>query len=183
VWAIANGPDCLNCVLAKIDPETLAITDTFRVPSGAFAVRAGLGGVWVTYFYAGVVLRVNPTDGAIDATIPVGAKPAFLDIGGGSIWVMASDDGALCRIDPEGNRLLSRTVLDPGGGYGDLTVGDGFVWWRGVDALVTQVDQRTGKVVRRIGVGGVGDGSAAAGSGSLWISAHDIARLYRVDVP
>ncbi len=182
VWAIANGAGCSNCVLVRIDPGTVSITDRFRVPSGASAVRAGLGGVWITYFGDDHVLHVNPTNGAIEAVIPVGAKPAFLDIGGGSIWVMASYDGALCRIDPQSNRVLSRTVLDPGGGYGDLTVGDGFVWWRGVEALVTQVDQRDGTVVRRIGVGGVGDGSAAAGSGTLWISAHDVARLYRVDV-
>lgn len=180
VWAIANGNGCSNCILARIDPETVTITDRFPVPPGASAVRAGLGGVWITYFDDLHVLRVNPTDGAIEATIPVGAKPAFLDIGGGSVWVMASVDGALCRIDPQSNRVLSRTVLDPGGGYGDLTVGNGFVWWRGVEALVTQVDQRNGKVVRRIGLGGVGDGSAAAGSGQLWISAHDVARLFRV---
>jgi streptogramin lyase len=182
VWAIANGTDCSNCVLARIDPATVTITDRFPLPPGASAVRAGLGGVWITYFGDVHVLRVNPTDGAIEATIPVGAKPAFLDIGGGSVWVMASADGALCRIDPTSNRVLSRTVLDPGGAYGDLTVGNGFVWWRGADALVTQVDQRSGEVVRRIGLAGPGDGSAAAGSGQLWISAHEVARLYRVPV-
>jgi streptogramin lyase len=182
VWAIANGANCSNCVLTRIDPDAVTITDRFPVPPGAFAVRAGLGGVWISYFDDAQVLRVNPNNGAIEAVIPVGARPAFLDIGGGSVWVMASTDGALCRIDSRSNRVRSRTVLDPGGGYGDLTVADGFVWWRGVDALVTQVDQRSGKVVRRIGLGGVGDGSAAAGSGQLWISAHDVARLYRVPV-
>jgi hypothetical protein len=181
VWAIANGTSCSNCVLARIDPETLTITDRFPVPPGASAVRAGLGGVWITYYQDINVLRVNPTNGAIDATIPIGPSPAFLDIGGGAVWVMASADGALCQIDPGSNSLVACTVLDPGGGYGDLTVGNGYVWWRGTQALVDQVDPRSGQVVRRIGLGlGQGDGSAAAGSGQLWISAHDVAKLYRV---
>jgi hypothetical protein len=183
VWAIANGTSCSNCVLVRIDPDTVTITDRFRLPPGASAVRAGLGAVWITYFKDINVLRVNPADGAIEATIPIGPNPAFLDIGGGSVWVMASADGALCQIDPDSNSVIACTVLDPGGGYGDLTVGNGYVWWRGVEALVTQVDQRNGKVVRRIGLGlGRGDGSAAAGSGQLWISAHDVAKLYRAPV-
>ena len=183
VWAIADGGSCSNCRVVRIDPQEVRVTARFPVPPGASAVRAGLGGVWVTYFGGDEVLRIDPADGSIAARIRVGDKPAFLDIGGGSVWVMGSADGALCRIDPTTDSVLSRAVLDPGGGYGDLTVGDGFVWWRGDQALVTQVDQRTGAVVARIGAGGVGDGSAAAGSGQLWISAHDIAALYRVGVP
>jgi hypothetical protein len=61
---------------------------------------------------------------------------------------------------------------------GDLTVGDGYVWW-GSTALVVQVDPRDGHVIRRIGLRR-GDVSAAAGSGQLWISAHDEAKIYRV---
>jgi hypothetical protein len=38
-----------------------------------------------------------------------------------------------------------------------------------------------GRVVRRIGAG-EGSGSAGAGAGQLWISAHDVEKLYRVPV-
>ena len=180
VWAIANGSGCSNCVLVRIDPDTVTVTDRFPVPPGASAVRAGLGGVWITYFEDINVLRVDPTNGAIQATIPVGPHPAFLDVGSGSIWVMASDDGALCQIDPHTNHVTVCTVVEPGGGYGDLTVGNGYVWW-GSTALVVQVDPRDGHPVRRIGLNR-GDVSAAAGSGQLWISAHEEAKLYRVPV-
>ena len=173
IWAIANGSGCENCVLVRIDPDTVTVTDRFPVPPGASAVRAGLGGVWITYGDIGV-LRVDPTNGAIQATIPIGANPTFLDIGKRSVWVMESGDGALCQIDPHTNHVTACTVVEPGGGYGDLTVGNGYVWWRST-ALVVQVDPRDGHVVRRIGLSR-GDGSAAAGSGQLWISAHDEAR-------
>jgi streptogramin lyase len=116
VWAIANGSGCSNCVLVRIDPDTVTVTDRFPVPPGAFAVRAGLGGVWITYFEDSNVRRVDPTNGAIQATIPVGPHPAFLDVGSGSTWVMASDDGALCQIDPHTNHVTACTVVEPGGG-------------------------------------------------------------------
>jgi DNA-binding beta-propeller fold protein YncE len=180
VWAITNGKGCETCVLVRIDPDKMTVTGRFSVPPGASAVRAGLGGVWITYFGDVNVLRVDPTSGAVEATIPVGPAPAFLDIGSDSVWVMASDDGALCRINPSTNTLTSCTEVEPGGGYGDLTVGDGYVWWGGV-AVVVQVDQRDGHVVRRIGLSR-GDVSVSAGSGHVWISAHEEAELYHAPV-
>jgi streptogramin lyase len=111
----------------------------------------------------------------------VASAPRFFDLGAGAVWVMAQSAEALCSIDPAGNRLVGCTVIDHGGVEGgDLTIGDGFVWFRGTEALVAQVDP-SGQVVRRIGIG-EGSGSASAGSGQLWISAHDVAKLYRVPV-
>jgi virginiamycin B lyase len=182
VWAVTDGSDCAACVVARIDPRTVRITDRFPVPTGATAVRAGLGGVWITYFDDDSVLRLDPQTGQTVATIPVADGPRFFDVGAGSVWVMAQTAGALCQIDPRSNHVVGCTLLDPTGVRGgDLTVGDGFVWWRGTQALVAQVDPGSGEVVRRIGPG-QGSGDASAGSGHLWISAHDVANLYRVPV-
>ena len=149
---------------------------------GASAVRAGLGGIWVTNSQTDSVVRLDPSTGKIVATIPVASGPRFFDVGAGAVWVMAQSAGALCRIDPADNRLVGCTVIDPAGvDGGDLTVGNGFVWFRGTEALVAQVDPKSGRVVRRIGPG-EGSGSAGAGSGQLWISAHDVSKLYRVPV-
>ena len=182
VWAIIDGSDCSLCAVARIDPKTLKVTARYPVPGGAAAVRAGLGGVWITNSQTNSVVRLDPTTGKIVATIPVASGPRFFDVGAGAVWVMAQSAGALCRIDPAGNHLVGCTVIDPAGVQGgDLTVGNGFVWFRGTEALVAQVDPKSGRVVRRIG-SGEGSGSAAAGSGQLWISAHDVAKLYRVPV-
>jgi virginiamycin B lyase len=182
VWAIIDGSDCRLCAVARVDPKTLKVTNRYPVPGGASAVRAGLGGVWITNYQTDSVVRLDPSTGTVVATIPVASGPRFFDVGAGAVWVMAQSAGALCRIDPAGNRLVGCTVIDPDGVEGgDLTVGDGFVWFRGTDALVAQVDPKSGRVVRRIGPG-EGSGSAAAGSGQLWISAHDVSKLYRVPV-
>jgi virginiamycin B lyase len=182
VWAIIDGSDCRLCAVARIDPKTLEVTDRYPVPGGASAVRAGLGGVWITKYQTDSVVRLDPSTGKIVATIPVASGPRFFDVGAGAVWVMAQSAGAVCRIDPAGNRLVGCTVIDPAGVEGgDLTVGNGFVWFRGTEAVVAQVDPKSGRIVRRIGPG-EGSGSAAAGSGQLWISAHDVSKLYRVPV-
>jgi streptogramin lyase len=182
VWAIIDGSDCRHCAVARIDAETLQVTNRYPVPGDATAVRAGLGGVWITYAQSDSVVRLDPSTGKTVATIPVASGPRFFDVGAGAVWVMAQSAGTLCRIDPAGNRLTGCTVIDKEDVEGgDLTVGNGFVWFRGTDALVAQVDPKSGRVVRRIG-NGEGSGSAGAGSGQLWISAHDVAKLYRVPV-
>jgi virginiamycin B lyase len=182
VWAIVDGSDCRHCAVARIDAETLQVTNRYPVPGDATAVRAGLGGVWITYAQSDSVVRLDPSTGKTVATIPVASGPRFFDVGAGAVWVMAQSAGTLCRIDPAGNRLTGCTVIDKEDVEGgDLTVGNGFVWFRGTDALVAQVDPKSGRVVRRIG-NGEGSGSAGAGSGQLWISAHDVAKLYRVPV-
>jgi hypothetical protein len=51
-------------------------------------------------------------------------------------------------------------------------------WWpTSVSPLSSWAVNTSGRVVRRIGAG---EGSAGAGSGQLWISAHDVAKLHRV---
>jgi hypothetical protein len=92
--------------------------------------------VWITYYQTDSVVRLDPSTGKIVATIPVASGPRFFDVGAGAVWVMAQSAGVLCRIDPAGNRLVGCTVIDPAGVQGgDLTVGDGFVWFRGTEAL------------------------------------------------
>jgi streptogramin lyase len=182
VWAISDGGQCSACQIVEIDPRTMKIVQRFTVPSDASAVRAGLGGVWVTYYGSDQVLRLDPTNGTVVATIHVALGPRFFDVGDGAVWVMAQIDGAACHIDPNMNRLVACIQIDSAGVEGgDLTIGDGWVWFRGSDELVAQLDPHSGKVVARIGPG-QGSGSASVGSGELWISAHDVASVYRIPV-
>jgi len=115
VWVLVDGSGCRRCVVARIDPTTLKLTDRYRVPGGASAVRAGLGGVWVTNSQTDSVVRLDASTGTIVARIPVASGPRFFDVGAGAVWVMAQGAGALCRSDPADNRLVGCAVIDPGG--------------------------------------------------------------------
>jgi streptogramin lyase len=59
VWALIDGSGCDACAVARIDPGTLEVTNRYPVPPGASAVRAGLGGVWITYFGDNSVVRLD----------------------------------------------------------------------------------------------------------------------------
>lgn len=172
IWAIADGEDCSGCRLARIDPTTVTIAETYPVPEGGTAVRAGLGGIWITYSDEDRVLHVDPDTGAVVAEIGVGLGPRFLDVGEGGVWVMNQRDGSVSHIDPTSNRVVATTPVDADAIFGgDIFVGEGFVWLRGSAAMVAQIDPATDRVVARIG-SAKASGGAHAGEGQLWIVDH-----------
>jgi virginiamycin B lyase len=180
VWIVADGETCSGCTLVRIDPDRNRIAARYDTPKHGTAVRAGLGGIWISYPDTDEVLRIDPASGTVVARIDVGAEPRFLDVGLGGVWVMNQVDGSVSHIDPKTNQVVETIQVDEGGiGGGDLTIGEGSVWVRASLELVAVIDPEKGRVVRRIGPA-LGSGSASAGDGQLWISAHDEQALYRI---
>jgi DNA-binding beta-propeller fold protein YncE len=172
IWAIADGDDCSGCVLARIDPDTVEITDTYDIREGGTAVRAGLGGVWITYASEDLVVRVDADTGESVTEIEVGDGPRFLDVGEGGVWIMDQLGGTVSRIDPASDEVVATIQVDPTAIFGgDLMVGAGFVWLRATAEMVAKIDPATDRVVARIGAPQA-SGSAHAGEGQLWISTH-----------
>jgi len=180
VWIVADGETCLGCILVRIDPDRDRVDAKYDIPKHGTAVRAGLGGIWISYPDTDEVLRVDPATGRVVARIGVGDEPRFLDVGLGGVWVMNQFDGSVSHIDPKTNRVVDTIEIDDSGiSGGDLTIGEGSVWVRASLELVAVIDPEKGRVVRRIGPS-LGSGSASAGDGQLWISAHDQQALYRI---
>jgi streptogramin lyase len=172
IWAIADGNDCSGCVLVRIDPETVEITDTYDVPEGGTAVRAGLGGIWITYASEDRVVRVDPETGEVVSEIEVGTGPRFLDVGAGGVWVMNQLDGSVSHVDPTSDEVVATIPVDGAAIFGgDLNIGAGFVWLRAGAELVAQIDPATDRVVARIGPAQA-SGGAHASYGQLWICDH-----------
>jgi len=166
--------------IARIDPATNTVTGTFDAPPSASALRAGEGSLWVTSDATETLSRVDPSSGAIVATIQVGAGARFLAIGEGSVWVMNSTDSTVSRVDPATNSVVASIVVS--GGLisgGDMAVGGGYAWARVSDALVARIDPSTNAVVARYGLPS-GSGSVAADDNAVWISAHDVKKVWRV---
>ncbi|HET7236130.1 MAG TPA: hypothetical protein VFK59_06825 [Actinomycetota bacterium] len=172
IWAIADGDGCAGCVLVRIDPGIVEIAETYEVPEGATAVRAGLGGIWITYYSEDRVLRVDPETGEVVAAIDVGSGPRFLDVGEGGVWVMDQVDGSVSHVDPTTDSVVATIPVDPEEIFGgDVSVGEGFVWLRGSAELVAQIDPVTDRVVARIGQPQA-SGGVDANEGQLWIAGH-----------
>ena len=47
VWLVTDGPGCIQCRVARVNPGTMKVTGSVKVKSGAATVRTGEGAVWV----------------------------------------------------------------------------------------------------------------------------------------
>jgi len=177
VWLLQRtGP----MTLVGIDPASNSVASSIPAPTGSAAVRSGFGSLWVTDPAQGSVHRISPTSGEVLASIKVGRGPRFLAVGEGAVWTLDAWSGTVTRVDPGSDSAVAtiRVSEIPVEG-GDIAVGGGAVWARVSDSLVARIDPATNSVTERIGRP-AGSGSVAADTAAVWISAHDIDRIYRV---
>ena len=109
--------------LYRIDPATNAVAASYplTIPGhgGPDAIASGLGSLWVATTewtdddttVAGSVLRVDPTNGAVAAIIPVGRNAISIAVGSSAVWVANVDDGTISRIDPATNAVVATIPL------------------------------------------------------------------------
>jgi YVTN family beta-propeller protein len=182
VWALTDRKG----VLSRIDPETNKVVATIPVKPHSYAAMAGFGAVWVTNTGeprskdSGSVQRVDPKTNAVVATIPVRSQPRFLAVGEGAVWVLNQTDGSVSRIDPETNKVVATIEAGVAGFGGDIAAGEGAVWVRGDRVLLVVIDPKTNTVVKRFGPP-QGSGAVRAGGGKVWVSAHDVNKLWALD--
>ena len=86
--------------------------------------------------------------------------------------------GSVTRIDPDAGATTQIEAGVPGDG-GDLTAGGGSVWARGTGPLLTRIDARTNRVIKRYGPSS-GSGGVIVGGGAVWVSAHDVNTVWRL---
>jgi streptogramin lyase len=179
VWALS---DAEPRQLIAVDPRSHEVRDVVPAPVGAVAVRAGLGGVWVTTHQPGTLVRLDPRSGREVATIPVGNGARFLALSGQAIWVMNQTDGSVSRVDPESNRVVATTTVTSTRILGgDIAATDAAVWIRVNDVLAVRIDPATNEVTDRLGPAARSGGVGIA-EGAVWVSAHDVYAIWRIPI-
>ena len=179
VWIVTDGPGCTGCRVARVDPRTMKVAASIKVQEGSATVRTGEGAVWVANPDNNLVQQIDPGTEKVVRSIKTGPGPRFFDIGEGAVWTLNQIDGSVTRIDPASGEA---TNVDAGvaGSGGDLTVGGGSVWARGGgDPLLTRIDPSSDSVVERYRPPS-GSGAVIVGADAVWISAHDIATVWRL---
>ena len=73
--------------VARIDPETRAITATISDLDGPSDVAAGEGAVWVANGSATTVSRIDTRTNRVTDTIELRNRPAAIAAGAGRVWV------------------------------------------------------------------------------------------------
>jgi len=95
VWLTVPGPFGGRVSLWRIDPLTLRVAQTIAIGPElgyppALELTVGAGAIWVTNFFAGTLVRVDPKLGVVTATIKIGHHPFGVAFGANRIWVTVS---------------------------------------------------------------------------------------------
>jgi hypothetical protein len=177
VW-VQSGKD-----LWRVSPSGLVLDTFSNVSDGSGLAYMGVGGGGYRTLAAGFdslwsltrgsLLRLDPSDGHILASIPMpGDGLGSIAVGEGAVWVACCDSGPalLLRIDPVANDVSNR--LDTGQSIASLAVGAGYVWVLGIGEVpfLDKVDPRTLQVLDSVATSA--RGAVAAGSTSVWVMDH-----------
>jgi streptogramin lyase len=134
VWAL-ESPAPGRMAVFKIDPGTTKVVETteFRydapryswgdeIPS-SWSIAAGAGAVWLLQSFAsdalneleniGVVYRLDPQTGEVEATAEVGLGPHQTAAGDDGVWVTNQDGDEVFRLDPQSGEVAD--TFEPGG--------------------------------------------------------------------
>ena len=152
-------------------------------------VQAGFASIWVSNGPSRTVTRINPSTGAISATVTVPDPASVLAIGADSVWLTSYPGNSLTRIDPTTNTVSGTISLAPGGlDPIGVTEFDGYVWVANHDGnptgSVAKIDPTTMQVVDLIPVGTestAGPTTIVSGAGSLWVNVANISGVVRID--
>ena len=166
--------------IVRVDPETNQV-DPQPITSADFpsALRAAYGSLWVTCTGTGVVSRLDPATGDLQAEVRLKPGIRFLTEGADSLWVLNTTEGTVERIDPATNTLVASIDVGEVIKGGDLAFGHGSVWARVTDAMVARIDPTTNAVTDRYGER-AGGGSVAVDDTALWISVAVKLTVWRV---
>jgi len=138
------------------------------------------GGVWLSSWMQGQLLRIDAGTGQITTRVRVGRPQDgvySIAYGAGSLWVENVQTSDLLRLDPVTGRLLARVHLP--GLVGGVAVGGGFVWvseWGHVAGSwyrLAKVSPVTGRLVALRGIpgnGGPGGLTIAASAAGVWVN-------------
>ncbi len=177
VWLL---DDSARPKLLHVDPRSNKVLGKVAAPAGAAALRAGLGGLWVTVYDPGRLLRLDPRTGRKVATIDVGEGARFLALGPDAVWVMNQTDGSVSRVDPRTGKVVATIEVSsqPIQG-GDIAASSDAVWVRTEEALAVRIDPATNEVTQRVGPA-AGSGGVAIAEDAVWFTAHDVGAVWRL---
>jgi hypothetical protein len=140
IWGATGHPNVdsgCNCtppppsrLLLKLDPVSLAVTQRFQLPAAPTLVTVAGGNVWVTT--ANTLMRIDPNDGRVLATVTLGFQPVSMagSPDGTRIYALGDtvgDDFVLLDADAATGTTLGR-VQGPLATYGPLAVTATGVW-------------------------------------------------------
>ena len=79
----------------QIDPETTTVTHTISVSGGLVGLCATDTTLWGANNAQGTLVRINPEDGLVVGTVPVGHAPTDVATCNELVWVSVQAESAM----------------------------------------------------------------------------------------
>jgi YVTN family beta-propeller protein len=182
----ATGVRAEANTVAVIDTRTDRVTGVVAVGARPGAITAAAGSVWVANQDDQTVSRVDPATLATVRTLSLPDPPTGIAAAGDGVWVATSDPSGMLvsatRIDPQFDTLgatvrvgniVPNTPAAIAGSAGTL-------WVAPFSGDATELDPRTGRVVRHVDPNAAATG-VGVGSGAVWVSDSSADTVTRVD--
>ena len=146
-------------VLSRVDPAGGVETAASAVVPNGTSLTSLAGRLWIAHDSMGAgqsaLVAVDPSSGRIAKEITVPGVCCQAASAGGSVWTV-DPRGTLLRLDPSRGEIEGETSveLDAVNGHIDLAGDDRGLWIASDTTPLTRVDAETGKIVKRVDVGG-----------------------------
>lgn len=168
--------------LVKLDGATGAPVASIAVTGVCLAMDVAAGSLWVGDCTNGAVVRVDPVDGTVLATVGVpGGLQEESSVGAGDegVFVVAADGSTITRIDPSTNEVAG-TFPAPAGATA-VRVGFGSLWvTSAANGTLTRLDPTSGEVQATVAVGDT-PRFLAVGADAVWVLDQGSGAVARVD--
>jgi len=93
IWVTTFGG-----TVALVDPATATVSHRRTLPSQGSGIAYGGGSVWASAYGSGLVVRLDPTTGALLGAVRTGAGPRESLVAAGVLWVLDQDDGTVTPV-------------------------------------------------------------------------------------
>ena len=128
--------------------------------------------------HGNLLALISPSDGTLQATVPLRAPPTSVAAGSGSVWVAEPAAGLVVRVDPK--RLVAVAAIPVGTHPSRIVAVGGQVWGLDpADRTLSRIDPKTNTVAQTIALGGQ-PSDVLASAGSLW-AANRGGTVQRID--
>jgi hypothetical protein len=163
----------------RVDPGSGRVLARLRLPAQPYwehitAMVAMAGSVWAGG-QAGVLWRIDPRRGRLQAAISLPGQVSALTVDQGWVWVHNRVPvGTVVRVDARTNRPAPTVFAD----HGSVAVAGGALW-AVQDADLVRIDPATWRTVAKLRVGQANLVDVVAAAGAVWVATAD--EVMRVD--
>jgi YVTN family beta-propeller protein len=180
VWATSDAGTAP--ILTRIDPVTNTVVARVPIPlknlctdlpGSCGEAATGNGALWIARVFDNTVLRIDPGNNSLAATIRVGSQPEGIATTPGAVWVVNKRGPSVSRIDPATNTVVATIRIGPAlaccSDHMSLAVGGGAVWVSLPSTnTIVRINPGTNKVVARVHLSQTPCAFLAVGERTVW---------------